>query len=75
MLLKQYISYKENLIQHVANYHLFTANYPLLLEHILREAKKYDQNLSDIESGINLNLHVFISNLNTSLETHDAKYI
>lgn len=56
MLLKQYISYKENLIQHVANYHLFTANYPLLLEHILREAKKYDQNLSDIESGINLNL-------------------
>lgn len=54
MLLKQYISYKENLIHHVQQCHMFTANYPLLLDHILREANNYYQNILDIESGINL---------------------
>lgn len=53
-LLTQYISYKESLIHHVQQCHIFTANYPLLLDHILREANKYYQNLLDIESGIDL---------------------
>ena len=53
-LLTQYISYKESLIHHVQQCHMFTANYPLLLDHILREANNYYQNLLDIESGINL---------------------
>ena len=34
-LLTQYISYKESLIHHVQQCHMFTANYPLLLDHIL----------------------------------------
>lgn len=35
------IGFKENILREVGRCHLFTANYPLLIEHITREAKLY----------------------------------
>lgn len=40
-LLKNFISFKENILKNVLCCNMFTANYPLLLEHIIREAKLY----------------------------------
>lgn len=35
------ISLKERMLKHVSHCHIFTMNYPLLLEHVIREAKLY----------------------------------
>lgn len=43
------ISFKEGILREVTKCRLYTANYPLLLEHILREAKLYRQILSELE--------------------------
>lgn len=43
------ISFKEEILREVAACRLYTANYPLLIEHILREAKLYRQILSELE--------------------------
>lgn len=40
-LLDGLISFKEAILREVGACHLFTANYPLLIEHIMREAKLY----------------------------------
>lgn len=40
-LLDGLIAFKENILQEVVRGNLFTANYPLLIKHILREAKLY----------------------------------
>lgn len=40
-LLDELISFKEAILQEVRNGTLFTANYPLLIEHIIREARLY----------------------------------
>lgn len=40
-LLNEFIQFKECILKEVHNGNLFTANYPLLIEHILREAKLY----------------------------------
>lgn len=40
-LLDGLISFKENILQEVSSGNLFTFNYPLLIEHILREARLY----------------------------------
>lgn len=45
------IRFKEQVLQEVLACNLYTANYPLLLEHIIREARLYLQTLRDIESG------------------------
>ena len=45
------ISFKEVLLQEVLSGNLYTANYPLLIEHILREAKWYRQRVQDLENG------------------------
>lgn len=49
-LLNGLIDFKENILREVLGGRLFTANYPLLIEHILREAKLYR---SSIESLMN----------------------
>lgn len=49
-LLNKLITFKENILCEVSNGNLFTANYPLLIEHIIREAKLYR---STIENLIN----------------------
>ena len=43
------INYKERIIDKVSCCEMFTANYPLLIEHILREAKLYRSNLRRLE--------------------------
>lgn len=43
------IALKEEILQEVLQCRLYTANYPLLIEHILREAKLYRQILLELE--------------------------
>ena len=43
------ISFKEEILREVSKCRLYTANYPLLIEHILREAKLYRQMISELE--------------------------
>ncbi|MBD5546657.1 MAG: DUF2935 domain-containing protein [Lachnospiraceae bacterium] len=43
------ISFKEEILREVTRCRLYTANYPLLIEHILREAKLYRQMLLELE--------------------------
>lgn len=50
-LLNGLINFKEKILQEVTSCRLYTTNYPLLIEHILREARWYRQALNDIERG------------------------
>lgn len=43
------ISFKEEILREVTRCRLYTTNYPLLIEHILREAKMYRQIILEIE--------------------------
>lgn len=43
------IAFKEEILKKVLECRLYTTNYPLLIEHILREAKLYRQTLTQIE--------------------------
>lgn len=45
------INFKERILREVLSCNLYTANYPLLIEHIMREARWYLQTIRDIESG------------------------
>lgn len=53
-LLNGLISLKERLLNDVLCCKVFTANYPLLLEHILREAKLYRQYVICLQRGENI---------------------
>lgn len=48
-LVKGLIEFKEKILQEMADCSLFTFNYPLLVEHILREAKMYCSLITDLE--------------------------
>ena len=48
-LVEGLIAFKESILHKVREYRLFTANYPLLIEHILREAKLYRAHLRRLE--------------------------
>ena len=50
-LLQSLIQLKERIISNVASCRMFTMNYPLLIKHILREAKLYQNFLMQLESG------------------------
>ena len=43
------IAFKEEILREVTGCRLYTTNYPLLVEHILREAKMYREILSELE--------------------------
>lgn len=43
------ISFKEEILREMTACRLYTTNYPLLIEHILREAKLYRQIISELE--------------------------
>lgn len=43
------ISFKEEILREVARCRFYTTNYPLLIEHILREAKMYRQMIWELE--------------------------
>ncbi|MDD3347569.1 DUF2935 domain-containing protein [Oscillibacter sp.] len=49
-LLGALISLKEQILSHVLNCQMFTMNYPLLLEHIIREAKLYREYVYRLET-------------------------
>lgn len=53
-LLDGLINLKERILQNVLSCKLFTANYPLLLEHIIREAKLYRQYVQMLQNGQNI---------------------
>lgn len=48
-LLNGLIAFKEKILQEVLSCNLYTANYPLLIEHIIREAKLYRQIVTTLE--------------------------
>ncbi|MBQ8518349.1 MAG: DUF2935 domain-containing protein [Agathobacter sp.] len=45
------IRFKERVLKDVLSCNLYTANYPLLIEHIIREARLYLQTIRDLETG------------------------
>lgn len=49
MLLDGLIAFKENILRNVLCCKMFTMNYPLLLEHIIREAKLYREYVQTLE--------------------------
>lgn len=48
---RELIEFKEAVLQRVLCCEMFTANYPLLIDHILREARRYCEMLEALESG------------------------
>lgn len=50
-LLNGLIELKEIILKEVLDCNLYTGNYPLLIEHILREARLYRRMLADVENG------------------------
>lgn len=53
-LLKDFICFKEKILEEVKKGQLFNANYPLLIEHILREAKLYRVTIKELQENRNL---------------------
>lgn len=47
-LLDDFIAFKESILKNVGEGKLFTVNYPLLIEHILREAKLYRATVAEL---------------------------
>lgn len=54
-LVTQIINYKTTLLEQVLKCSLFTLNYPLLIDHILREAKKYLEQIENIQNQRDFN--------------------
>lgn len=50
-LLSGLIMFKEQILREVTSCRLYTADYPLLIEHIIREAKLYHQIITKLEEG------------------------
>ena len=53
-MLDKLICFKEKVLEEVISCKLFTSNYPMMLEHIIEEAKKYQQNIKDLENNIDI---------------------
>jgi len=54
-LLDGLIEFKRSVLDYVLSCHMFTMNYPLLIEHIRHEAEEYRRHLIALESGQNPN--------------------
>ncbi len=54
-LLGGFINFKERILNDVLSCSIFTANYPLLIEHITREAKLYRQYVWMLQNGLDIN--------------------
>ncbi|MGN0371017.1 MAG: DUF2935 domain-containing protein [Butyrivibrio sp.] len=50
-LISSLIEFKENILEEVKSGNLFTTNYPLLIEHIIREAKLYHETIENLMRG------------------------
>lgn len=53
-LLRELVRFKERILSEVRNGRLFTANYPLLIEHIIREARLYRDIVEQLLTGRNI---------------------
>ena len=51
------INFKETILREVKNGNLFTANYPLLIQHILREARLYRDTVMECMRGRRFSMH------------------
>lgn len=61
MIVSNIIAYKTNLLNGVRKCSIFTLNYPLLIEHILREARYYLKKIDELQSpAIALNPNTLI---------------
>lgn len=56
-LLDGLIAFKETILERVLSCEMFTMNYPLLIEHILREAKLYREYVNTLETSGELTEH------------------
>jgi len=52
-LLNGLIDFKSSILDHILSCNMFTVNYPLLIDHIRREAKLYRKHLIALENGQN----------------------
>jgi len=52
-LLDGLIAFKTRVLDDVLSCHMFTANYPLLIDHIRREAEEYKRHIEALEAGQN----------------------
>ena len=50
-LLENFIAFKKWVLDHVLRCNIYTVNYPLLIEHIIREAELYQRYVADLECG------------------------
>jgi hypothetical protein len=55
-LIKNLAQFKSMLLTEVLSCRLFTSNYPLLIDHILREAKMYFQMVNKLQTRIDINI-------------------
>ena len=53
-LLRGLIRFKQELLEDVLSCKIFTLNYPLLIDHVLREARLYFSLVNDLENGIDI---------------------
>jgi len=56
-LVKALIDFKSNILRNVLECKMFTVNYPLLIDHILREAKLYLQMIQGLQNGDDFDLN------------------
>jgi hypothetical protein len=54
--LSELINFKVNLLEDVLSCSIFTFNYPLLIDHILREARLYYDMLYELQNGVTVNI-------------------
>ena len=55
-LITNLIAFKTNILENVLSCNMFTVNYPLLIEHILREAKLYLSTVKCLQSREDMNM-------------------
>ncbi|EQK41903.1 hypothetical protein C672_0842 [[Clostridium] bifermentans ATCC 638] len=53
-IIKGLINFKQTVLEGVLSCNLFTANYPLLIEHIIREAKLYLSLVEDLDNKVDI---------------------
>lgn len=53
-IIKGLINFKQTVLEGVLSCNLFTANYPLLIEHIIREAKLYLSLVEDLDNRVDI---------------------
>lgn len=54
------IDFKECLLQEVSNGNIFNANYPLLIQHIIREAKLYRDSIKNLQQNRSCNYQTLL---------------